>query len=240
MKKAIIYFIIIFSILIPYKSLSNNDEANISKIFSLSSDLEIGDEVLFGNYFDYDNNGELFFPLIKWIVLDKSEFDYLLITKNIIDTKKYSLTKRSVTWEDSYIRNFLNNEFYDVAFNEFEKDQIYEEYTINLDHRKYKTPGGNLTKDKVFLLSIDEIKKYFVDNFTFKCSGTKYAIKNGLWTSQYDILEKHSVWWLRSPGIKSNYAALIYDTGAIGDDGDPVETFGNGVRPSIRVKYNRG
>lgn len=65
----------------------------------------------------------------------------------------------------------------------------------------------------------------------------EYAIKNGLWTSQYDILENHSVWWLRSPGIKSNYAALIYDTGSIGDDGDPVETFGNGIRPSIRVKY---
>lgn len=238
MKKIIVFIFIVINIFIPTISIANiKADTNVSSLFVLSSDLSIGDEVLFGNYYDIDNNGELYFPLIKWIVLDKSDFDYLLITKYIIDTKKYSLTKKNTTWEDSYIREFLNSEFYDVAFNDFEREQICEEYIINLNHRKYDTPGGNLTKDKVFLLSVDEIKKYFVDNFTFQCKGTKYAIKNGLWTSQYDILENHSVWWLRSPGIKSNYAALIYDTGSIGDDGDPVETFGNGIRPSIRVKY---
>lgn len=237
MRKVVIVVILFFILIFSVDKANSNVTTNISNIFALSNDIEIGDEVSFGNYYDFDENGILSFPLLKWIVLDKSNFDYLIITKYIIDTKKYSLYKKNTTWEDSYIRKFLNEDFYNIAFNDFEKEQIYDEYTINLNNRRYNTEGGNLTKDKVFLLSIDELKRYFVDNNTFKCKGTKYAIKQGLWTSQYDILESHSVWWLRSPGIKSNYAALIYDTGAIGDDGDPVETFGNGVRPCIRVKY---
>ncbi len=93
------------------------------------------DVVYFGKY---DNKP------IAWQILDTKEHKVLLIAKECIDEKPYNNEYKSVNWENSSIREWLNEDFYN-CFDENEKDRILK------DSEK---------EDAIFLLSSKEIKEY--------------------------------------------------------------------------------
>lgn len=67
--------------------------------------------------------------------------------------------------------------------------------------------------DKLFLLSIEEYKKY------------------------EDIVPKINVmWWLRSPGSGSNCAAIVYGDGSLHSNGYYFRNIYNAVRPVLRIE----
>ena len=82
----------------------------------------------------------------------------MMITRYGLDKKGYHEKYLDVTWETCSLRNWLNTDFYESAFNEEEKRLIEETRILNADNPVHRTPGGNSTPDKVFLLSLDEIK----------------------------------------------------------------------------------
>lgn len=120
---------------------------------------------------------------IEWIVLENDGSRVTLLSKYILDNIPYhpfineDYTSPSPTWENSYIREWLNNDFYNVAFTETEKAYIQITTCVNEDNKFFGMPGGNnvLTKpgkagypaggndteDKVYLLSLGEIEDYF-------------------------------------------------------------------------------
>ncbi|MDO5563877.1 MAG: DUF6273 domain-containing protein [Eubacteriales bacterium] len=63
-----------------------------------------------------------------------------------------------LTWRNCTLRKWLNNEFYNKAFSNDEKNRIIETIHKNESNRGAIHPDTN---DKVFLLSEKEIKKYF-------------------------------------------------------------------------------
>lgn len=90
------------------------DVANLNKkVLDLveAEKYEIGNIIEFGK-----NNGE---P-ISWIILERKCKTLLLVSKDIIENKAYSISKY---WECS-IEEWLNNDFYNNIFNDEEKERI--------------------------------------------------------------------------------------------------------------------
>ena len=125
-----------------------------------------------------------------------------------------------------------------------------ETRVINNDNPWYRTTkGGNDTNDKIFLLSIEEVVKYFGDSDDLKnrkgwdqeVTGLVLKDRKGYWINdQYnnaritkDISGTASWWWLRSPGRGNGYAAGVYHDGSLIVGGCFVYNHTGGVRPAL-------
>lgn len=204
------------------------------------------ESVSFGRYPQVDTTGKKKNP-VEWLVLDKQGDKVLLLSKYILDCKSYNDTDSDVTWEDCSLRKWLNESFYDTAFTEDEKKCIETTTIANTGNDEYETSGGNDTVDKVFLLGIEDVEKYFAkdnmqsDNERLATTGTDYAknVKNKdevlYVNTSGDWFGGKSPFWLRSPGNKQNHAARIRVTGYLGVHGINVTRTDNGVRPAIWV-----
>ena len=199
------------------------------------NEAKVGDIVEYGKFYDIVDDEIKRVP-IKWQVLDRLNGYALLITDYIIKTMPYNYSWSPTNWEKSNIRVWLNNDFYDIAFNDEEKKYIQKVIIENTGNYAYNINFPYQTNDHVFLLSIEEARKYYKTSEAYMSLGTQYAIREGLWISRYSSSVGYSVWWLRSPGRTWSSAAIVHAAGGIGFGGDGVATRGNGVRPCIWVK----
>ncbi len=149
------------------------------------------------------------------------------------------------------LRKWLNNEFYKIAFDRFERAMIKETTIRNDDNAESGTIGGNDTIDRVFILSVDDMgkKEYGFDlnieayDESRRCSPTEYAVSQGAYQyfgtgSNYLTSEGKGAgfWWLRSPGKSGDYAASVNSRGYVRDYGDSVRVGANAVRPAMWIK----
>ncbi len=235
------------------------------------------DCVYFGDYWQGDTNkdgkadkSDTKQP-IKWRVLsvDASGNALLLSDKNI-EIEKYNTSGDSVTWETCTLRSFLNS--YDSEHNDCEED--YEEdgfltnafniseraaikvtNVVNSDNPIYGTEGGNDTKDKVFLLSLDEAmnseygfitnnlrQAYYVDEYSTDADETRVAVnteyvddKTGYNGNDADTAD---IWWLRTPGASETQASRFHFMGAVTATGSKVYDNGVAVRPALYLNLS--
>ena len=143
------------------------------------SSLKKGDSFFMG-YYEQDGDMRNGREPIEWVVLSKTDTKALVISKYALDCLPYDTEgDADLTWETSTIRSWLNKIFYKNAFSKEEKALILKS--------KIKTPGseyeaqGCVTKDRVFLLSYDEVTdtKLFTDNNSRKTSITDYCRERG-------------------------------------------------------------
>ena len=90
----------------------------------------------------------------------------------------------------------------------------------------------------MFLLSIDEVNKYYSSDEARKCLPTAYAKAQGAWTSYINKTasgEAACWWWLRSPGVSQNFAAYVGDVGSVGCLGSGVPDVHVCVRPALWI-----
>lgn len=198
--------------------------------------LEVGDIYTFGKC-EQDNNTLNGKEKIEWIVLEKKNGKILVISKYALDCMPYNTDDSSVTWETCSLRAWLNNEFINNAFTGEQQSMIQTIKVANYDNSRYNTDGGNNTKDKVFILSIDEVNKYFASDEARKCAPTAYAVAQRFHQrDEYSMGDKAPCrWWLRSPGIAQ------WKVADVDGDGD-VYVHGNGanfdtpyVRPALWI-----
>ena len=78
---------------------------------------------------------------------------------NILDCQPYNTESTEVTWETCSLRQWLNNDFYNTAFNESER-KLIETTTLSNPDNPFGGKGGNNTDDKVFCLSMEEVYSY--------------------------------------------------------------------------------
>lgn len=208
-----------------------------SEIYENLNTTSIGDIVTFGSY-EQDNNTSNGKEAIEWIVIDKNGTGALLLSKYALDCRKYNSETTDVTWGTCTLRNWLNEAFFDNAFNEMEKSKIKTTVVMADKNPDYDTNAGADTADKVFLLSIKEIEKYFNTDEERMCAPTEYAIANGAFiTDLYSVDGKVTCgWWLRSPGDVSDSAAGIDCDGWIGISGIDVSNDMGCVRPALWVE----
>lgn len=105
-------------------------KSKVIEIYNLFGEKDV---VYFGKY-----NG----TPIAWQILDTLEHKVLLITQQPIDEMAYNTEYKSIDWENSSIRKWLNEEFYNT-FDENEKSKILKN-----------------DNDNIFLLSNEDIKDY--------------------------------------------------------------------------------
>lgn len=170
---------------------------------------DVGDIVTFGRYPQSADSNEL--SPIEWIILDQDARRILILSKYALDILKYNDSYKSVTWSNSTVRGWLNNDFLHAAFDENSIPAILDstiDNSANHGIRGYGNGGLNTT-DKVFLLSYKEAYTAYplMDQFRI-CELTPYA-KGKTDGNEAD----HAQWWLRSPGKHSYQALYILSDG---------------------------
>lgn len=138
---------------------------NIRLVSDYDSDTLVDDivSIEFGHFPISDRSAKELEP-IEWIVLDRDKKNRraLLLSKYILDSGSCNmLNENKPGWSSCLVRAWLNANFYELAFSEEEKKKIVEIELENADNEDYDTLGGINTNDKLFLLSIDEMRKYF-------------------------------------------------------------------------------
>lgn len=199
---------------------------------------------------------------IEWEILETKDDKALLISKYSLAYMSYAGENIASVWEDSEVRKWANNEFYQQVFDDEEKDYILLTKVDNKGCSTKFTDAGADTEDYVFILDKDQIKRYYgvssyydCEHFYSQnalCTPTKYAMETSkeyqyISEELYEkIMKRHGYsdeiigriscnYWVRTPGLYTTINTLtVDDTGSIFEIG----TFGTNqcyVRPAIWV-----
>ena len=98
---------------------------------------------------------------LNWRVLDVQDGKALVISELILDCMPFQKDSYSSAWADSTLREYLNGDFYNKTFSSAEKKRIVSTELVNNINPEYSSNFGTDTKDKVFLLSAEEVGRYF-------------------------------------------------------------------------------
>jgi hypothetical protein len=211
MLTVVIAVVVVLSALQPSSSSpppSGSGTVTANDHVALSSVEHVGQHVELGTWDDKP---------ITWQVLTIEGNRALVVSEDILERKPYNKQGGSVTWETCPLRQYLNGKFFQTTFSAAEQSRIAAVTNENPNNPRYGTDGGNATEDKVFLLSIDEARKYFASNSSRVAS---------------DLQGDADWWWLRSQGRHPRYAAAVGSDGGVNDSGLNVNGAG-GVRPAL-------
>jgi|GEM_PF-1502761 len=202
----------------------------------------------------------------KWLVLNEHRRRKLLLSKDVTEMRIYNEDHHymsSVTWETCTLRKYLNGEFLD-GFTREQQQRIVATKITNPNNLWYGTPGGRKTVDKVFLLSAEEVDRYFGDTGDYLNKRRKYGAMlddaNGrifgshrfgsgesIFSNPYDADRAAEgedtwrksrgkvYWWLRSPGGENWMVAMVCAPGCVCLEGDSAN-YEYGVRPALWLK----
>ena len=195
--------VILFFTVIQPKSLFLKQKAGLKNI-------TVGSTIKYG-FYEQDNNTSNGKEEIEWKVLAVEGNKALIISQYALDCQRYNSTYTDATWEKCTLRTWLNGTFYNAAFGSNHQNMIISSTVTADKNPSYSTSPGNSTADKVFLLSITEVKKYFKSDDARKCVPTDYAIAQGAHKGG----NGNCWWWLRSPGFDSHHAAGVNYDGSV-------------------------
>ena len=182
-------------------------------------------EITFGSYPYYcEQDEEPIEEPIEWIIIsqDKHNDTALIMSKYVLEARHYHNKYANITWEKSYLRKWLNNDFLNKAFSEEEKSRIMESH-----------------RDKVYVLSIEEAEdvEYGIplEAYPTPCADKQLGMKGVSW------------YWLRTPGENYKRAAFVKEDGKIDVKGeavadsekDEIDDTALGVRPVLKIRLKR-
>ena len=217
-----------------YKDASEKaGDIRLQKTKDQLKNIKVGSHINFGAY-EQDNNTSNDKEYVEWLVLEIKDGKALVISKYALDCKQYHHT--DVTWETSTLRKWLNNDFLNSAFSADEKAMI-PTVTVSADENPgYSTNPGKATQDQVFLLSVPDANKYFSSDSARQCKPTDYAVANGV---DVNSSNGNCDWWLRSPGLYQDRAAIVHDDGDVYENGSVVYRYYDlAVRPALWIDLN--
>lgn len=213
-----------------------------------------GETIIFGAY--PHTAGGTDRTSVQWRVLQNSGSELFILSERILDCKRYHGKSVDVTWYDCVdivwrdcdLRHWLNNEFYNTAFDATEKE------LIKTTHCEDNGEDSQDTEDKVFLLSVSEIKaltdiqgkdllRTVGTDFakTRKSDGCNLYVYDKSNKDNYIILEGEeagcSWWWLRTQGNKPSRAYFV-GTGCSIRSYANVSAARDGVRPALKININ--
>ena len=198
--------------------------------------VKVGDIITFGNYWQGKDKSAGKQP-VEWQVLDVKDGKALVISKYGLINHKYNKEWTCVTWEICTLRQWLNDTFIKDIFSAEEMKAVMLSDVSADKNPRYNTNQGNDTKDKLFLLSIKEVERYFDDSIKERlCKPTEYAISN----RAYKYSSGYCWWWLRSNGCESDKAVTVsgdvngnYVDGFVYYYGTYVTNINGSVRPAF-------
>ena len=205
----------------------------------------------------------ILFGKYVWRVLEEKDGKAFIITENIVGRRDYHNDLVDITWAHCEMRQYLNSVFYE-SFTPKEQSQILETQVSDRDNPWTGTKCGNPTVDKIFLLSYDEVVKYFGNSGDManrigwdwsEVEGVGGVLMRGgtdCVNDQYNNARrppkpedgKLGWWWLRSPGGSGQHTSgSIGGIGEIFMCGDDVynhphrdECGDGGIRPAMWIR----
>lgn len=208
-----------------------------------------GDLVTFGSYPQTANGADR--TPIQWRVLENTGSELFVLSEYILDCKRYHRDFVAITWRDCDLRKWLNDAFYNTAFDAGEQELIKTTPCTN------NSEGSPDTEDKVFLLGIAEVQSLTdkLGKDFLQARGTEFAkVKKADGCHLY-VMDKNipsdyiteggikygcSWWWLRNQGrLKDtgndpSRAAFIGQRASIRHYAR-VNQAGDGVRPAVKL-----
>ena len=187
--------------------------------------LNKGDTITFGSYIRNRHSEPL-----SWLVLDvkPGQNRALLITKEVIEMRRFHSRWSNVSWRDCALRAWLNEDFYYTCFSPSEQRAI-----MKSEIRSTYVDTTITTLDYVFALNKTEADKYFHSNSARKGTPTQHSIHN-----EIAVVNGHSYWWLRDSSSRKNDANRVKPDGTIETYGGNTNAYGVGVRPAIWVELS--
>lgn len=181
---------------------------------------------------------------ISWTILNESNGTALILCDMIIDSQQFDYDGSYYNdYAESTIRKWLNETFYNTAFNDLQKEIIL---TTTVDNSVASTGDSSNpyacedTEDKVFLLSYKELTTYLTTTASRMKKTTDYAKSQGACTSTSSSYLGNGYWWLRSPiNYFSNYARYVYYDGNVNYSYyyyDYVYSTSRGVVPTLQIQ----
>lgn len=158
------------------------------------ADAAVGDIVYFGSY-EQDNDVVNGTEPVQWYVLDKADKEATLLAVDLLDCQQYHEADEDITWENCTLRSWLNGEFYNTAFSKEEQTAIVNTNVVNEDNSYWgwDTEGGNDTVDKVWLLSLEEIERYF--HIDMNVYHDDYSMEHKNWFEYALHIYGHKNWY---------------------------------------------
>ena len=191
------------------------------------------------------HNGETYWfkcePIV-WNVLDHTGNEYYLLSSVLLDVSIYHESESY--YYSSYIREWLNNEFFNNAFVNHNSAVL----TTPVDNSTDNSFGSQDSLDKVFLPSLAD---YMNPNYGFEntkeksetryCSTTDYSRARGGLIGYYqsnssdynDAWHNNGFYWTRTPANSSSVYAVMATGSNIWND--PLTIKDDCVRPAIRI-----
>ena len=188
------------------------------------------DRLEFGFYeqdHDPDNGPE---P-IEWIVAETDGNTVTLISRYVLETNCYSpYGAEDITWENSVIRAFLNDEFYHKAFSAGHRALILKT-AVSQNALSGTVSDPKTVTDQIFIPCIQEAEHWFPDPADRIC-GYQYP---------YEFRKEQCQWWLRDTvGIRAlkPYRAEDFPCACVDTEGAVSDNYAYiylGIRPVIRI-----
>lgn len=215
------------------KSCAENVLSWYIKHLNWKPDIAIGKKLFFGNY-PFEENGDK--QKIEWDIIDIKDGKALLLSTYCIDAHDYD--DNSCNWQYSELKRWLGAEFRNIAFTYNE-----EKIIASVNNKPSSNPisgviGGISTTDKIFVLSLEQIRDCQLNGDLLKSEATPYAKENGVLCDK----ENKAYWWLRTPGIEENTEVIVNKNGKIIESGSFVYLPHRGVRPALWItidEFNR-
>ena len=199
------------------------------------------------------------FEPIEWWILSWDSESYFVVSKLVLDAMHWNTTGYEIenpstkekeivynNYEKSDIRLWLNDEFYNFAFNEEEKNKILTtvvDNSANSTLNEVNEYACNNTEDKIYLLSMKELSsnpfntdiRYYDENRLAK--GTDYARTmniNGLISND----ELYCEYWTRSPFPRyKDYIYYAHSSGSYSALSGRDCVYG--VRPALHISLTK-
>ena len=193
-----------------------------------------GDVIAFGSS-EQDGDTTNGAEPIRWIVLERFDDRLLVLSADVLDGRQYNhVPFQEVTWADSDLRAWMNDDFLTAAFGPAQQGIIATVCNSNEDQSVTGAEGGADTQDRVFALSETESVIYLSSSANRADIGaapaSAFAASGALTVSEDGTAD----WWLRSPGTYGFAAQFVDAEGKPSVSGANVDVL-YGVRPALWI-----
>lgn len=223
MKKMLVILLALMLCLGPVSAVRADETSDFGiqkygKTVRSSDEVDLYDVVTFGRYPQSERGAS---AAIEWIVVGINGDRLKLLSRYALDSKQYHTANEDVSWQDSYLFTWLNNQFMNAAFTDQEQQFL---------------------SSPISLPTLDEAKQ--LPSFIRIAESTAYAVSQGAdpnlcywWLSSYNGPQQVS------GGNKqwtAYCASAVLENGRILDPGFQVNYGGKTVRPIIEVDLKKG
>lgn len=232
---------------------------NDKTLYNELARIQIGDILLFGSYYlpgVADPNDVKVKCPIDWQIIDKNGDRLMLLSKHSLYWNYYDGRAPIMgppprtSWEKSTIREELNSERIEEWFSIPEQSIIMENIQFMDENPVYQTSSGKATLDKLFLLSLEEAKRYLkIDKQSSRNLDPARGNSAGGYMIMADedpdkegeimLFPAWESWWLRTSGIDDRLVICVKEDGTIDYEGIGASADEVGIRPAMWIDFGR-